>query len=718
MKSSHKGFAEGTLFALNIFIVVLLIAGDSLVVPRWLQPVGRMHPLILHFPIVILMLAMVMEFFRYRAEFINEKLYQTFTSYLLLLGALLSSITVIMGLFLSRESGYEGYTLQWHKWFGVSVAFAGYGVYLIRHTSKYTVRSAKAGAIITVFCLIVAGHLGGNLTHGNDFVLGPVMDKSKNVVPIDQALVYNDVIRPIFEVKCQSCHNIDKKKGGLMLTDSAAIMKGGKTGKLFIAGDPTMSLLLQRVHLPETEKKHMPPTGKTQLTDDEKMLLYLWVKSKAGFSKKVIDLPANDSLRMIAATHLKPAESEEEVYDFSAANEKEIQKLNNNYRVVYPLASESPALAVNIYNKSTYNVKVLDELSSIKKQVVSLDLNKMPVKDADLKTIAKFENLRRLNLNFSDITGKGLKELAGLKYLKSISLTGVKLNIADVKQLVAIKSLNELAVWDSGLNPADLQSLQKQNPKLSLLTGFKDDGKALKLTGPQLKNTAVIFKQNYALQLSNPIKGADIRYTTDGSVPDSIKAASYKPGIVFTQSTVIRTRAFKAGWIGSDTVQFNVYKCAYTPDSISFVKYPDDKYKGDGAKTIIDKELGGDNFGNGKWVASQKDLAVIMWFNKPIDLHSVSLNVMRNTGSQIFLPAGVEVWGGSDQNHLKLLSTLKTAAPKKSDPFALIPLECKLKSEQKISCIKLVAQPLKSVPAWHPAKGKPGWVFLDEVFLN
>jgi hypothetical protein len=361
---------------------------------------------------------------------------------------------------------------------------------------------------------------------------------------------------------------------------------------------------------------------------------------------------------------------------------------------------------------------VLDELSSIKKQVVSLDLNKMPVKDADLKTIGKFENLRRLNLNFSDVTGKGLKGLAGLKYLKSVSLAGVKLNIADVKQLITIKSLNELAVWDSGLNLADLQSLQKQNPKLTLLTGFKDDGKVMKLTSPQLKNTSVVFKQNFALQLSNPIKGADIRYTTDGSAPDSIKAASFKPGVVLTQSTVIKARAFKPGWLGSDTVQFNVYKCAYTPDSISFIKYPDDKYKGDGAKTIIDKELGGGSFGNGKWIASQKDLAVMMWFNKPIDLHSVSLNVMRNIGSQIFLPAAVEIWGGMDQGHLKLLNTLKTGAPAQKDPFALIPLECNLKSVQQVSCIKLVALSLKSVPAWHPAKGKPGWVFLDEVFLN
>ncbi|MEO3405753.1 FN3 associated domain-containing protein [Mucilaginibacter sp. CAU 1740] len=718
MKSSHKGFAEGALFALNIFIVVLLIAGDSLAVPRWLQPVGRMHPLILHFPIVILMLAMVMEFFRFRPEFVNEKLYQTFTNYLLVLGALLSSITVIMGLFLSREPGYEGDTLQWHKWFGVGVAFTGYAVYLIRNTSKYTIAFAKTGAIVTVLCLLIAGHLGGNLTHGQDFVFGPVMDKSENVVPIDQALVYNDVIKPIFEVKCQSCHSADKMKGGLMLTDSASIMKGGKSGKLFIVGDPAMSLLLQRVHLPETEKKHMPPTGKMQLSDNEKMLLYLWIKGKAGFNKKVIDLPATDSLRMIASTILKPAEGTEEVYDFSAADEKEIQKLNNNYRSVYPLAHESAALAVNIYNKSTYSGKVLDELSPIKKQVVSLDLNKMPVKDADLKSIAKFENLRRLILNFSDVTGNGLKELSGLKYLKSLSIAGVKLSNSDIKQIATLKTLDELAIWDTGLNPTDVQSLQKQNPKLRLLTGFKDDGRVMKLTNPQLKDAAVIFKQQYNLQLTNPIKGADIRYTTDGSVPDSLHATSYKPGVVLTQSTVIKVRAFKAGWKGSDTVQFNIYKCAYTPDSISFTQYPDDKYKGDGAKTIIDKELGGDNFGNGKWIASQKDVAVMMWFNKPVDLHSVGLNVMRNTGPQIFLPAEVEVWGGADQNHLKLLSSIKTPPAKKADDFRLIPLECKLKLAQQVSCVKLVAKPLKSVPAWHPAKGKPAWVFMDEVFLN
>ena len=60
---------------------------------------------------------------------------------------------------------------------------------------------------------------------------------------------------------------------------------------------------------------------------------------------------------------------------------------------------------------------------------------------------------------------------------------------------------------------------------------------------------------------------------------------------------------------------------------------------------LIDKDLGGGNFGNGKWIGSQKDLVVYMQFAKPISLHTVTLNCMRNIGSQIFLPIGIEIWG-------------------------------------------------------------------------
>ncbi|MDP9048192.1 MAG: chitobiase/beta-hexosaminidase C-terminal domain-containing protein [Bacteroidota bacterium] len=731
IKNSHKGTAENLLFALNVFIIFFLLFGEHIAIPQWLQPVGRIHPLILHFPIVVLIMAMVLEFFRFRDRFRTERLYHDFTTYLWLTGAIFAAITAIMGLFLSKEPGYDGATLQWHKWFGVIVVFVSTIIYWYRNAGWYNEKIARSGAVATVLCLVIAGHFGAGITHGDNFLLAPVWHPSKKLVPVEKALVFRDVVQPIFENKCISCHNPDKIKGGLMLIDEKSVLKGGKDGKLFVAGQPQLSLLLERIHMPEDEKKHMPPANKPQLTADEMKLLYLWIKENAELNKKVTDLPKNDSLRVLASSYLKPAEETEEHYDFAAADEKLIKKLNNNYRAIYPFASESPALGVNIYNRSLYSIKVLTDLSGIKKQVVSLDLNKMPVKDADLKIIAGFENLRTLNLNFTDVTGSGLNDLVSLKYLASLSLAGAKLDPNAIKGISKLKSLKKIALWDTGLSETELAGLQKTNKNIEFIKSFKDDGKAIKLNVPQVKNASFVFAQPIPLLLSHPIKGADIRYTTNGTDPDSIKSMLYNPGIMITDKATIKAKAFKAGWAGSDVVQFNFFKSAYTPDSIGFITQPDDKYKGDGAKTLIDKDLGGTNFGNGKWIASQKDLVMYMQFNTPVNLHTVTLNCMRNIGSQIFLPIAIEIWGGRDKDHLKLLSTFKSAPPQKTDPFLVKGIDCKLSGVRNVASLKIMIKPIPRLPAFItlaqpvkkgarplPVKPQPGWVFMDEIFLN
>lgn len=718
IKSRHRGFAGNLLFALNIFIVVLLLAGSHLVIPRWLQPVGRLHPLILHFPIVILMLAMLLEFFRFRSAFIAEKFYQDFATALLLAGALFSALTAIMGLFLSREPGYDGSDIQWHKWFGVGIVFIATFIYWLRDRAWYSAAMARSGSLLLVFFLLLGGHFGANITHGDNFILAPVWNNAKPLVPIDQALVYRDVVQPIFEKKCIGCHNPDKLKGGLMLTDEKSILKGGKTGKLFVPGQPVISLLLQRIHLPEEEKKHMPPSGKTQLTAAEMNVLYLWIKENADFKKKVTDLPADDSLRLIASTFLKPAETPEEVYDFAAADEKIIKKLNNNYRGIYPLAEGSPALVVDIYNKRGYNAGILKGLSEIKKQVVSLDLHKMPVKDEELKTIAQFENLRSLNLNFTDITGSTLRELASLKYLRSLSISGNKLSPGVLNQLSAFKSLDEIAVWNTGLSQPEINALKSANKKVTFIEGFKDDGKPMKLIPPQVKNTVFVFSKPVQLLVSNPIKGVDIRYTTDGSDPDSVKSPLYKPGIFIADNTTFKARAYKAGWYGSDMVSYSFYKNTYKPDSAALITAVNERYQGDGARTLIDSELGGMNFGNNKWLGSQSDMEVLLFFKNAVKPHTLALNCLKNIGSQIFLPSEIQVWGGRDKQHLKLISTLIPGTQKKDDPSIVTGLTCKLRETEPLNCIKFIAKPIKKLPAWHPAKGKPSWVFLDEIFVN
>ena len=184
----------------------------------------------------------------------------------------------------------------------------------------------------------------------------------------------------------------------------------------------------------------------------------------------MVDLPATDSLRVLASALFKPAAPADpsDTYAFEAADEETINRLVNDYRTVAPLARESPALAVNLYNKATYTPEKLAELKPIRQQIVYLNLNKMPVKDADLKYVGQFENLQKLDANFTDITGKGLKELVPLKHLKSLALSGTALTYADLKnQLGAFKSLQSLALWETGLTATEIQQLQKAYPRIA-----------------------------------------------------------------------------------------------------------------------------------------------------------------------------------------------------------------------------------------------------------
>jgi len=172
---------------------------------------------------------------------------------------------------------------------------------------------------------------------------------------------------------------------------------------------------------------------------------------------------------------------------FAAADEKTIAKLNNDYRNISPVAKGSPALAVGIFNRTNYSPKALNELDEIKKQIISLDLNMLPVKDADLKELAKFENLTTLNLNFTDITGEGLKELANLKQLKSISLAGSKITYKNLQQIKNFKALKSVAVWNTAITDNEIKQLQQANKNIQVIAGYKDDGKPIKLNKPLLK---------------------------------------------------------------------------------------------------------------------------------------------------------------------------------------------------------------------------------------
>lgn len=716
--------AEQILFATTVFILVLLAFSDKLAVPIWLQSVGRMHPLLLHFPLVLLLLAMGLEVFRFKPANLTNEFYQGFLNSLWLTGALSAGVTVIMGLLLSREEGYGGSALNWHKWSGSAAFFLATLLYWSRHRAWYTARMAQSSALLGAGLLVLSGHLGATVTHGDNFLWAPIARPAEpEPVPLEQAVVFDHVIQPIFEQKCVSCHNADKLKGGLLLTSADGLRKGGKTGKLFVPGQPEVSLLLQRIHLSEDEKKHMPPRGKTQLTPQEVALLSLWVKENADFKKKLIDLPPSDTLRRIAAALFKPAE-EVDNYDFAAADEETVQKLSNNYRTILPLAKDSPALAVYFYNQNQYTPEKLQELTGIRQQVVSLSLNKMPVSDADLKNINQFENLRRLNINFTNITGAGLKALAGLQHLTELALSGTPITLADLQEpLRALPNLKTVAVWQTGLKPADIEKLQKMYKHVTFIGGFRgDQAEPIRLNPPQVKNSSTIFYQPVAVQLAHPVKGVQIRYTTDGSEPDSINSPIFTGNTQLTENATIKAKAYKDGWYGSSASTFSFYKTTYKPDSVNLLLPLTRVHQAEGAKSFFDGKLGTLNANSPAWANNwlgvrNNDMVLVSEFNKPVIVKSVALRTMVEPETGIFPAAQIEIWGGHSREQMKLISTYKPEQPKSKIAPELKAYETTFRP-QTISYLKIVAKPLEKIPEWHPGKGNRALLLVDEVFIN
>lgn len=717
MNTKLRAFAEQALIVLNVFVVFLLIFDHKLSVPFWLQPLGRMHPLLLHFPIVLLILAAGMDIYRVvKRNTPTSVLYNNFSGALLLSGALLTGITVLMGLFLSREEGYEGDTLMLHKWTGSALFFIASVWYWLRNKRWYGVSTAWVSAAVIIITLTATGHFGAELTHGEDFIMQPVYANIKKPsVPVEQAIIYEHVIQPILEKKCVSCHNPNKLKGELALTDSLSLVKGGKTGQLFVPGNPDISLLLERVHLQPEDKKHMPPAGKPQLTGDEITLLTLWIREDAKFSQKVTDLPEEDSLRIAATAVLKPAE--EEKYDFSAADEKTIARLNNDYRTIAPLARESPALEVSIYNRDLYSVKQLEELGDIKKQVVSVSLNKLPVKDADLKSVSQFENLRRLELNFTDVTDKGLDALNALKYLHTLSLSGTRLSYDGLKsKLNGLKNLKTLSVWNTGLTPEQVTQLKAIYKEINFIEGFKDDGKdTLKLNPPQVKNEEMVFTSTIPVQLFHPVRGVQIRFTLDGTEPDSIHSPVFDNTTVIDKRTTVKAKAFKQGWYSSDVVTFDFLRNSFVPDSTVLLQPLNSVHQAEGAKTFFNKKLGAIGANNPAWAnfwagVRNNNMELVCMFNNPVTISSFGLHYMLEQTTGIYPPDVVEIWGGESEDKLALITTIKPSLPEQGAKPSLETLETSFRPHA-VSHLKIIVKP-------HVEKERKFLVLVDEMFLN
>ena len=107
-------------FFLLCLLAFLLLLEDYVTIPFWLQPLGRMHPMVLHFPITLIVLLVLLDLFKTKIDTASyEKVHQA----LLYLTVLSTALAAMMGFFLSREESYVSDLMDLHKWIGVAGSY-------------------------------------------------------------------------------------------------------------------------------------------------------------------------------------------------------------------------------------------------------------------------------------------------------------------------------------------------------------------------------------------------------------------------------------------------------------------------------------------------------------------------------------------------------------------------------------------------------------------
>lgn len=482
--------------------------------------IGRLHPLIVHVPIGILLFAFVMmlwQRFR-RVDMANA------IDFALLLGSISAVVACVAGWILAQSGEYDADLVFKHQWTGISTAVFGFLSYFIKNFRGIL-------TTLTAVILTIAGHFGGNLTHGEDYLFpkkktpSPTVAKPLNIDSLKnmgnqniinksdtlkkglnntgnlvqtverKTFLYRDKIIPILENKCYNCHSATKKKGGLRLDSEDFIREGGKNGAVFTAGNPDNSNLFTALLLPEDDDKHMPPKGKPQLTEQEIAAIHFWIKSGAPFTETVEMVKASSANAAIPNFNIPKLTKKDTlktvVFDNKnlkniALKNAEAQILNNKIEAVPPsvlahlkqknitisnFGEGSNYVMANFVNVKNYSSALIDDLQNIENQLIRVRLTNQPVSDADIRKLSSFKNITRLNLEKTAITDVALIHLKNLPNLEQINLYGTNITDKGLPDLAKCPNLKVIYLWQTKTTAVGIAELKKALPQIQIETG-------------------------------------------------------------------------------------------------------------------------------------------------------------------------------------------------------------------------------------------------------
>ncbi len=263
---------------------------------------ARLHPVLVHYPIALIILAAFLELLQMRRR---RPGLDVAIGVNLVAGVLGAATAAFSGWKLAAYEGFDGEAakiLEIHRSAGLTVTGAVLAATLLFFATRWItrggmVRAYRAVLLVAAAATGVAGHYGGMLVYGEDYLTSvwPKPDVSEGVAlepasslidvsgtfnpPVPETVQFNRDIRPILSENCFKCHGFDvKRREANLRLDNAA----GATADLggyaaIVPGAPEASEAFLRAAQVEPENRMPPPDSGKQLTFRQIAILKRWI---------------------------------------------------------------------------------------------------------------------------------------------------------------------------------------------------------------------------------------------------------------------------------------------------------------------------------------------------------------------------------------------------------------------------------------------------------
>ena len=486
-----------------IFADTATAAGDE----RWWRFLGRLHPLVVHFPIGLALAAA-------GVEFVNILRRRPEASPFGITATALAAIAACFAAWFGwLNADYEGATVDntlfLHRWLGIVGAAGLLVVWFVGLAGRSGDRHAalngyRWGLVVVAVVVGVGAHFGGEMVYGKGYLTKVLLPPPAKVQVVDATgggdegegetttadstepgtsgdaaaggttrVSFQRQVLPIFEARCIECHGPDKVKGSLRMDTVAHLFGEDPEWWTVVPGKPDESLLLERIELPADDPDAMPPKG-DRLTPAEITVIRDWIAEGAeddagAAGGAVTETKAGTGTQAGATTDA--ATASETAADTApggpdrpdrpdmAAIEAAVTALRERQILVMPIAQGSDDWEVNAsLIDPAFGDDDLARLDGLQPVLVWANFARSGLTDAGIAPLGDFGSLTRLRLDNTAIGDGAVTTLLRLPKLELINLYGSKLTDAGLAELATHPTLTRIYCAGTAVTPEGVQA--------------------------------------------------------------------------------------------------------------------------------------------------------------------------------------------------------------------------------------------------------------------